>query len=82
MNDTNERSVGSTGSGPLGIPMFAPEWRERAKSMTFYGISASELSRDDLLAAVGYLADKIEQERAAHASTLGIMQAAATRLVK
>jgi hypothetical protein len=81
--DAKALSPASDGSGS-GLPghLFAPEWRERARAFTFCGISVSELSRDELLSVVGYLAKQIEQERAAHDSTLGIMRAAATRLRK
>lgn len=79
MSDENERSVASDGVGS-GLPkrLLAPEWRDRAQAMTFYGISVSELSRDELLSVVGYMANQAAIERERHASKLGVMRAAAS----
>ena len=81
--DDKAMAPASDGSGS-GLPshIFPPEWVEKGNSVKFFGILASELSRDELLAFVGYLAEQIEHERAMHASTLGVMRAASMRLKK
>jgi hypothetical protein len=48
---------------------------ELARAMTFFGEPLDRLSRDELLAVAGYLADQVEQERKFHHSTLGILKA-------
>ena len=49
------------------------EWRNAVEGMTFFGVQLSELSRDELLSVVGYLADQVEQERRLHRSTMGML---------
>ena len=77
MSDDTARPIASAGSGsrlPLGS--LQQEWTDQARAMTFFGVSLSELGRDDLLAVCGYLADQAEQERRFHHSTLDIFKAA------
>jgi len=77
MNETNERSVASDGYGsrlPVGLSTQA--WAEKARGITFFDVPVNELGRDELLAAVGYLADMLEQERKLHRSTWDVMKAA------
>ncbi len=77
MSETNERSVASAGSGlRLPVGLSTPTWAEKARGMTFYDVPVHELSRDELLAAVGYLADQLEQERKLHRSTWHVIKAA------
>jgi hypothetical protein len=79
MNETNERSVASAGSGSrLPAHLIRPEWMELARAMTFFGEPLDKLSRDELLGVAGYLADQVEQERKFHHSTLDILKAAAS----
>jgi hypothetical protein len=61
MSDTNERSVASAGSGS-GLPadMIRPEWMELARAVTFFGVPLERLSRDELMANIGYLLTQVE----------------------
>ena len=77
MSETNERSVASTGSGSrLPVGLATPTWAEKARGMTFFEVPVHELSREELLAVVGYLADQLYQERAMHRSTWDVIKAA------
>ena len=76
-NEVDEMSVGSRGSGSRLPPhLIKPEWMEAARGMTFFGVPLDRLSRNELLAVAGYLADQVEQERKRHHSTVGILKAA------
>ena len=77
MSDENERSVASAGSGS-GLPVhkFPQEWSSKTQGMTFFGVPIQELSRDELMAVVGHLADQVEQERKRHRSTVDFLKAA------
>jgi len=78
MTRNDEQSDPSTGSGS-GLPphlIHQPAWMEKARGMTFMGVPLDQLSRYELLAVVGYLADQVEQERKFHRSTVDILKAA------
>ena len=55
--------------------MCNPAWLEKASGTTFFGIPVHELNRDELLSAIGYLADQLEQERKRHRSTVDFIKA-------
>jgi hypothetical protein len=75
MIDDNERSVASAGSGSrLPLESFRQEWVEKARDMTFFAAPMERLSRDELLAVIGYLATQVEDERRMHRSTLKILK--------
>lgn len=77
MSETNERSVASGGSGSnLPVQKFLQEWSSKTQGMTFFGVPVHELSREELLAVVGHLADQIEQEQKRHRSTVDFLKAA------
>jgi hypothetical protein len=61
MSDENERSVASAGSGS-GLPahLMQPEWMELARAVTFFGVPLDRLSRDELIANIGYLLTQVE----------------------
>jgi hypothetical protein len=75
MSDTNERSVASAGSGS-GLPahLMQPEWMELARAVTFFGVPLDRLSRDELMAVIGYLLTQVEDEKRMHRSTLEILK--------
>ena len=75
--DSAAMSPASAGSGARLPPeLIRWEWIEKARGMTFFAVPLDELSRDELLAVAGYLAEQAEQERRLHHSTLGILKAA------
>ena len=76
MSDENERSVASAGSGS-GLPahLMRPEWMELARAVTFFGVPLDKLSRDELIANIGYLLAEVEDVRRRHRATLEILKA-------
>jgi len=75
MSDTNERSVASAGSGS-GLPahLMQPEWMELARAVTFFGVPLDRLSRDELIANIGYLLTQVEDVKRMHRATLEILK--------
>lgn len=77
MNETNERSVASAGSGSgSGLPahLMQPEWMELARAVTFFGVPLDRLSRDELIANIGYLLTQVEDVKRMHRATLEILK--------
>jgi len=76
MSDENERSVASDGSGS-GLPahLMQPEWMELARAVTFFGVPLDRLSRDELIANIGYLLTQVEDVKRTHRATLEILRA-------
>jgi len=52
-----------------------PEWMELARAVTFFGVPLDRLSRDELIANIGYLLTQLEDERRMHRATLEIFKA-------
>jgi hypothetical protein len=76
MGETNERSCASAGSGS-GLPahLMQPEWTELARAVTFFGVPLDRLSRDELVANIGYLLTQVEDAKRRHRATLEILRA-------
>lgn len=53
--------------------LIQPKWIEMATGMTFFGEPLDKLSRDELMAVIGYLASQVEDEKRRHQSTLGVL---------
>jgi hypothetical protein len=47
------------------------EWMELARAVTFFGVPLDRLSRDDLIANIGYLLTQVEDMKRMHRVWLG-----------
>lgn len=54
--------------------LIKPEWMESARGMTFFAEPLDRLSRDELMAVIGYLSISVENEQRMHRSTLEILK--------
>ena len=70
MSEVNEASAGSR----LPTHLIRQEWIDKAKDLTFFGTPFGELSRHELMAAIGCLANQFEEDRLRHRSTLKILK--------
>jgi hypothetical protein len=74
-NETAEPSGASAGSGS-GLPahLMQPEWMELARAVTFFGVPLDRLSRDELIANIGYLLTQVEDVKRMHLAALEILK--------
>jgi hypothetical protein len=73
--DDAAMSPASDGSGSrLPSHLIQPEWMEAAKGMTFFAAPLDRLSRDELMAVIGYLSIQVKNEQRMHRSTLEILK--------
>ena len=74
--DSAAMSPASAGSGSrLPVDWWMLKWSEAARGLRFMDVPVHELSRDELLTVVGWLADQVEQERKHHGSTVDFLRA-------